>query len=120
MNSIYNQSDIDKINLDTKDPYKTKYQFLIKKRDSAGLKHFYDHEAFMEYSNDMQDVFKNIEEFNLGKKHKVLIVSDDLIADMLINEKLNRIVTELFIRDRKLNTSIVFTRQSFFKVPKDV
>ena len=74
----------------------------------------------MEYSNDMQDVYKNIEDYNPIKKRKVLIVFDDMIADMINKNKLNPIVTELFIRDRKLNISIVFIMQSYFKVPKDV
>ena len=54
------------------------------------------------------------------KKHKVLIIFDDMIADMINNNKLNPIVTELFIRGRKLTISIVFITQSYFKVPKDV
>ena len=74
----------------------------------------------MEYSNDMQDVYKNIEECNLGRKCKVLIVLDDMIADMINNKKLNPVVTELFIRGRKLNISIIFITQSYFKVPKEV
>ena len=74
----------------------------------------------MEYSNDMQDVYKNIEECNPIKKRKILIVFDYMIADMINNNKLNPIVTELFIRGRKLNISIVFITQSYFKVPKDV
>ena len=74
----------------------------------------------MEYSNDMEDVYKNIENYNPGKKSKILIVFDDMIADMINNKKLNPIVTELFIRGRKLNISIVFITQSYFKVPKDV
>ena len=74
----------------------------------------------MEYSNDMQDVYKNIEDYNPGKKRKVLIVFDDMIADTINNKKLNPIVTELFIRGRKLNISIVFITQSHFKVTKDV
>ena len=74
----------------------------------------------MEYSNDMQDVYKNIEDYNPGKKRKILIVFDDMIADIINNKKLNPIVTELFIRGRKLNISIVFITQSYFKVPKDV
>ena len=68
----------------------------------------------------MQDVYKNTEEYNLGKKRKILIFFDDIIAHMINNKKLNPIVTELFIRDRKLKISIVFIRQSYFKVPKDV
>ena len=74
----------------------------------------------MEYSNDMSDVYKNIEDYNLNKKHKVLIVFDDMIADMINNKRLNPIVTELFIRGKKLNISIVFVTQSYFKVSKDV
>ena len=68
----------------------------------------------------MRDVYKNIEDYNLGREHKILIVFDDMIADMINNKKLNPIVTELFIRGRKLNISIVFIMQSYFKVPKDV
>ena len=68
----------------------------------------------------MRDVYKNIEDYNLGREHKILIVFDDMIADMINNKKLNPIVTELFIRVRKLNISIVFITQSYFKVPKDI
>ena len=91
------------------------------------LDHLKDSKAFMEYSNDMQDVYKNIEDYNPGKKRKILIVKrkiltvfDEMIADMINNKELNPIVTELFIRGRKLNISIVFITQSYFKVPKDV
>ena len=63
-----------------KDPYETKYQFLINKRKSAGLKHFNDPKAFIEYSNDMQDVYKNTNEYNINKERKILIVFDDTIA----------------------------------------
>ena len=103
-----------------KNPYEAKFQFLINKRESIGLKHFDDPKAFIEYSNDMQDVFKNIDEYNIDKEHKILIGFDDMIADMINNKKLNSIVTELFIRGRKLNISLVFITQSYFKVPKDV
>ena len=72
----------------------------------------------MEYSNDMQDVYKNIEDYNLGKKRKVLIVFDDMIADMINNNKLNPVVTELFIRGRELNISIVFIMQFILKCQK--
>ena len=68
----------------------------------------------------MQDVYKNIEDYNPIKKRKVLIIFDDMITDMINNNKLNPIVTELFIRGRKVNISIVFITQSYFKVPKDV
>ena len=70
----------------------------------------------MEYLNDMQDVHKNIEDYNPIKKRKVLIVFDDVIADMINSNKLNPIVTELFIRGRKLNIFVVFITQSYFKV----
>ena len=94
--------------------------FLINKRQSTGLKHLNDPKAFTEYSNDMQDVYRNINEYNPDKKSKMLIVFDDMIVDMINNKKLNSIVTELFIRDRKSNISLVFYTQSYFKVPKDV
>ena len=93
---------------------------MINKREKVGLNHFNDLKAFMEYSNDMQDVYKNIEDYNPIKKRKILIVFDDMIADMINNNKLNPVVTDLFIRGRKLNTSIVFITQSYFKLPKDV
>ena len=68
----------------------------------------------------MQDVQKNIEKYNIGKNRKTLIVFDDMIADMINKNKLNSLVTELFIRGTKLNISLVFITQSYFKVPKDV
>ena len=74
----------------------------------------------MEYSNDMEGIYKNIENYNPGKKRKMLIVFDDMISDMINNKELNPVVIELFIRGRKLNISIVFITQSYFKVPKDV
>ena len=120
MNLINNQPDTDKIYLYAKDPYEAKYQFLINKRESTGLKHFNDPKAFIEYSNDMQDVYKNIDEYNADKQRKMLIAFDDMIADMINNKKLNSMVTELFIRGRKLNISIAFIMQSYFKVPSDV
>ena len=120
LNLINNQPDIDKIYLYAKDLYEPKYQFLINKRESTGLKHFNDPKAFIEYSNDMHDIYKNINNYNPNKENKILIVFDDMIADMINNKKLNSIVTELFIRGRKLNISLVFISQSYFKVPKDV
>ena len=83
-----------------KDLYKVKYHFLIDKRESTGLNHFNDPKAFIKYSNDMQDVYKNIDEYNTGKERKILTVFNDMIIDMINNKKLNSIVTELFIRDR--------------------
>ena len=92
----------------TKDPYEDKYQLLIDKRESIVIKHFNDPKAFIEYSNDMEDVHKNINDYNLDKENKILIVFDDMIADMINNKKLNSIVTELFIRHRKLNISLLY------------
>ena len=117
LNLITNQSDIDKIYLYAKDRYKAKYQYLINKHEKIGLDHFKDPKAFMKYSNDMQDVYKNIEDYNPRKKRNILIVFDDMIADTINNKKLNPVVTELFIRGRKLKLSIVFITQSYFKVP---
>ena len=97
-----------------------KYQYLINKREGVGINHFKDPRAFTEYSNDMCDVYKNIDEYNPNKENKMLIVFDDMIADMIDNKKLNSVVTELFIRGRKLNISLVFITQSYFQVPKDV
>ena len=87
MNLTNNQPDIDKIYLYAKDPYEAKYQYLIKKREKVGLNHFNDLKVFMEYSNEMQDVYKNMEDYNPEKKRKILIVFDDMIADMINNKK---------------------------------
>ena len=120
LNLIENQPDIDKIYLYAKDPYEAKYQYLINKREGVGINHFNDPKAFIDYSNDMHDVYINIDEYNPDKESKILIAFDDMIADMIHNKKLNSIVTELFIRCRKLNISLVFITESYFKVPKDV
>ena len=95
-------------------------QYLIIKREKVGLNCENDPKAFTEYSNDMQDVYKNFEECNIDKEWKILIVIDDMIADMINNKKVNSIITELFIRGRKLNVSLVFIRQSYFKALKNV
>ena len=116
LNLIENQPDTDKIYLYAKDPYEAKYQYLINKREGVGIDHFNDPKAFIEYSNDMRDVYKNVDEYNADKKRKILIVFDDMITDMINNKKLNSVVTELFIRGRKLNISLVFITQSYFKV----
>ena len=109
LNLINNQPEIDKIYLYAKDRFEVKYQFSMNKRENTGLKHFNDPKAFIKYSNDMQDVYKNIDQYNTNKERKILIVFDDMIADMFNNKKLNSIVAELFIKDRKLTISLVFT-----------
>ena len=93
LNLINNKPDNDKIYLYSKDLFEAKYQYLIIKREKVGLKHYDDSKAFIKYSNDMQDVYNNIEKYILGKKRKVLIIFDDMIADMINNKKLNAIVT---------------------------
>ena len=120
LNLKNNQPDIYKIYVYAKDPYEARYQYLINKREKVGLDHFKDPKTFMEYSNDMQNVYNNIENYNPGKKRKILIVFDDMIVDIINNKKLNPVLTGLFIRGRKLNTSIFFIIQSYFQVPKDV
>ena len=120
LNLIENQPDIDKIYLFAKDPYEAKYQYLPTKREGVGIDHFTNPKAFSEYSSDMHDVYKNINYYNPDKENKILIVFGDKIADMIHNKKLNSIVTESFIRGRKLNISLAFITQSYFKVPKDL
>ena len=91
---------------------------LVNKRESIGLKVLYIPKAFIDYPSDMDNVYKNIEEYNPNKKQKVLIVFDDMIADMLSNKKRNPMVTELLIRGRKLNISLIFMTQSYFALSK--
>ena len=93
---------------------------MINKREDVGIDHFNDPKAFIEYSSDMRNVYKNIDDYNPNQENKILIVFDDMIADMIHNKKLNSIVTELFISGRKINIFLVFITQSYFKVPKDV
>ena len=92
---------------------------LINKIESTRLKHLNDFRVFIEYSNDMDDIYQNIEEYNPNKERKILIVFYDVIADMLSNKKFNPIVTGLFIRVRKLNNSLAFIVQFYFAVPRN-
>ena len=111
---ISQQHDIDKIYLYAKGPYKVKYKLLIRKLESTDLNYCEDSKAFTKYSNVMRDIYKNIEEYNPGKQRKILIVFDDMIADMISNKIFNAKVTELFIRGRKLNVSLVYIMQFCF------
>ena len=120
LNLIEKQDDIDKICLYSKDLSEPKYEFLIKKCEDAGIKHLDDSNAFIECSNTMDDVYENIDDYNPNRKRKILIVFDDMIADIMTNKKFQAIIKELFIRCRKLNISLVFITQSYFSVPKDV
>ena len=80
---------------------------MINKREGVGIDHFNDPKDFIEYSSDMRNVYKNIDDYNPNQENKILIVFDDMIADMIHNKKLNSIVTELFIRGRKLSISVL-------------
>ena len=111
---------IDKIYLYAKDFNKAKYQFLIKKREDVGIKHLNDPKAFIEYSQCMDDFSNNINDYNPSNKRKILIVFDDMIADIITNKKFQAIIKELFFTYRKLNISLLFIIQSYFPVPKAV
>ena len=110
---------IDKIYLYAKDTDEEEYQYLINKREQVGIKNLNDPYTFIEYSNDMNDVLEDINNYNKNRDKKVLIIFDDMIADILRSEKFKAIVKELFIRYRKLNISIVFITQSYFRTSKD-
>ena len=120
LNLINEQKDIDKIYLYAKDLSEPKYEYLIKNRENAGIKHANDSNAFIEYSNAMDDIYKNIDDYNPSRKRKILIVFDGMIADIMTNKKFQSIIKELIIRCRKLNISLVFMTQSYFSVPQDV
>ena len=106
---------IDKIYLYTKDIDEKKYQFLIDIREQAGLKNLNDSKAFIEYSDDMNDVLDDINNYNKSRDKTVLIIFDDMIADIEYNKNFKRIIKELFYRVRKINVSIVFIMQSYFR-----
>ena len=114
------QEDIDKIYLHAKDLSEPKYEFLIKNGENAGIKHVNNSKALIECSNTMDDVYENINDYNPSRKRKVLIIFDDMIADIMSNKKFQTIIKQLFIRCRRLNVSLVFITQSYFSVPKDV
>ena len=116
---INNFHPVDKIYLYAKETDQKKYQYLINKREQAGIKNLNNPHTFIEYSNDMNDVRENINNYNKNRDKKVLIIFDDMIADIMRSEKFKAIVKELFIRCRKLNISIVFITQSYFRTPKD-
>ena len=94
--------DIDKIYLYTKDPFESMYQLIINEREKIGTKRLKNPNAFIDYSQAIDNEYKNLEDYNPTKKRKVLIVVDDTIADMQANKKLCHIVTALFLRGRKL------------------
>ena len=120
LNLVSQQDDFDKIYLYVKDLSEPNYEFWIKRCKDAGIKHLNDQKAIIDCSNTMDDVYENIDEYNPTRKRKVLVVFDDVIADIVRNKKFQAIIKELFIRCRKLNISLMFITQSYFSVPKDV
>ena len=92
----------------------------MEKRKDPRIKHSNDPNAFIECSNTMHNVYVNIHDYNSSRKRKILIVFDDMIADIMTNRRFQATIKQLFIRCRKLNISLVFIIQSYFSVPKDV
>ena len=119
-NVIDEQKDIDKNYLYAKDLSESKYEYLTKNCEKAGINHLNDLKAFIECSNRVNEVYENIDNYNPSRKRKILIVFDDMIADVMTNKKSQSIIKELFIRGRKANISFVFITQSYFSVPKEV
>ena len=91
-----------------KDLHEPKYEYLINKREQAGIKKLSDPHAFIEYSDGINDKLDDINNYNKNRDKKVLIVFDDMVADIEYNKKFKRIIKELFDRARKINVSIVF------------
>ena len=118
LNKKNQRPDIYKIYLYVKYPFESKYQLLINGREKVETKKLRNSKAFINYSQTIDDVYENLEDYNPREKRRVLIVFDDMIADIESNKKLSPIVTELILRGRKLNISIVFILQFYFKVPK--
>ena len=115
-----NNNVIDKVYLYAKDLEEPKYQYFIDKREQAGIKNLNDPTAFIEYSNNMDDIYVDINDYNPKRKRKILIVFDDMISHVTSDKKAQSVLKELFIRCRKLNISLCFLAQSYFFVPKDV
>ena len=121
LNSIQKDNKIiDKIYLHAKDLEEPKYQLLIKEREQAGIKNLDNKNAFIEYSNNMYDIYDNIEDYNNKRKRKFLIVFDDMVSHVMSNKKAQQVLKDLFIGGKKLNVSLEFLIQSCFSVPKDV
>ena len=116
---INNLHPIDKVYLYAKDINEPKYEYLINKREQAGIKNLNDPHAFIEYSDDIDGVLDDINNYNKNRDKKVLIVFDDMIANIEYNKNFKRIIKELFYRARKINVSIVFFTQSYFRALKD-
>ena len=96
-----------------------KYEYLNKKRENAGITHVNNPNAFIKCSNTMSDVYKNINDYDPIRRRNKLIVSDDMIADIMGNKKFQALIKKFFITCRKLNVSLVFISETYFSVPKD-
>ena len=107
-----------KIYLYSESPYEAKHHYLIKKREKSDLQNLKCPKAFIKYSNNMLEVYKNIEEYNPSRKSNVLIVLHDMISDMISNKKFSPIVTDLLIRGRKLNTFTFLSHNLISKYQK--
>ena len=119
INLMNEQNDIDKIYLYARDLSEPKYEYVIKKCNNAGIKHANNPDAFIECSNTMDDVYKNINDYDPIRIRKKLIIFDYMIADIMTNKKCQAIIKELFIRCKKLNIPLVFNTQSYLSFPKD-
>ena len=100
---------IDKIYLHARDLSEPKYEYLIKKREDVGIKHVNNSNAFIECSSTMDDVYENIHDYNPSRRRKILIVFDDMIADIMTNKEFQAIIKELFI---SLNLILLFQKMS--------
>ena len=111
--------DFDNIYLYIKDPFKSKYQLLIKGREKVRIKELKNPKTFIDYSQTIGDVYENLEDLS-NKEKKLLTVFDDMIVDIKANKKLSTIVTDIFLRGRKLKISLVFILKSYFQVPETI
>ena len=114
LNLIKEHDDIDKIYLYAQDLSESKYKYLIKKHEGAGIKYLNDPNVFIAYSNTMDDVYENIDDYNPNRKRKVFITFEDMIANTMKHTKIKVIIKELFIRCRKLYFTCVYHSILFF------
>ena len=101
-----------------KDSFESRYQLLINGREKIGTKKLKNTKAFIDHSQTIDDVYENLEDYDQTKKRKMLILLDDMVADMEANKILTPIVIELFLRGKKHSILLLFISQSSFKVPK--
>ena len=114
------KQDIDKVYQYVKDPFESEYQLLIKRKENVGIKELKNAKAFINHSQTIDNVYEILEDYNPTKKEKVITALDGMIVDMKANKKISIIVTELFLKGRNLNISLVFISQFYFKVHKTI